>query len=219
MLEKTTNLIPKEIAGIRIPDSQLAVAATQLVQEFSPPYLFNHVVRTYIFAELLAKNSNTRYDSELLYLGSMFHDLGLTEKFNGNERFEVDGADAASNFLSQHNFPPEKITLVWDAIALHTSIGIVSRKQIEIAYVSLGAGVDVAGFGLDQISQEDLKVILKTFPRLGLKKAITNTFATIYQKKPLKALFSLAADIVRKEFHGVHLPDIYELIEAAPFEE
>jgi hypothetical protein len=211
--------LPKEVGGVKIPDSRLAQQATELAWEVSPEHLFNHVFRTYIFGALLADQSKAKYDSEMLYLGAIFHDLGLTEKYNGDHRFEVDGADAASDFLTEHNYPADKTAIVWDAIALHTSIGIVDRKQPEIAFVSLGAGVDIVGLKLDQISPSVLAEILAAYPRLGLKQAIMNGFSQIYRKKPQMAMFNIAAEFVRNDCQEIHLPTFRELVQAAPFNE
>src|SRR5262249_30148278 len=136
--------IAREVAGIRIPDSTLALDATEIVRAASSPSLFNHAVRTYLFGELLGRSMAYVYDSELLYLSAIMHDLGLTDTFAGQGRFEVDGADAAQTFLSARGVSQEKIALAWDAIALHTSAGIADRKQPQVALVHSGAAVDVA---------------------------------------------------------------------------
>jgi hypothetical protein len=67
--------------------------------EVSPQFLYHHCVRTFLFAELTGQRHMMKYDRELLYLGALMHELGLTERFYGNQRFEVDGADAARLFL------------------------------------------------------------------------------------------------------------------------
>jgi hypothetical protein len=111
--------------------------------EVSPTFLCHHCIRTFLFSDLLGQRDGLKCDRELLYLGAVMHDLGLTERFDGEQRFEVDGADAARAFVLEHGLSDEKAEVVWDAIALHTSIGIVSRKQPEMALVHLGASADV----------------------------------------------------------------------------
>ena len=128
--------IPREVAGVELPDSKLARDATDYVRELSAPVVFNHVLRTYVFGCVLGRAMNLKFDGELFYLGAVFHDLGQTERFMGKQRFEVDGADAAAEFLQDKGVPKESIEIVWDAVALHTSGGIVQRKRPEIALVS-----------------------------------------------------------------------------------
>ena len=91
--------LPTEVAGVKLPDSKLAREATDYVRGLSAPVVFNHVLRTYLFGELLGRAKKLNFDSELFYLGAVLHDLGQTERFMGKQRFEVDGADAAAAFL------------------------------------------------------------------------------------------------------------------------
>ena len=100
-----------------IPDSELAKKATQLVAEVSPKFLYHHCVRSYLFGDILGKRDGIKYDRELLYLGAVLHDLGLTKRFDGEQRFEVNGADAARAFILEHGLSDEKAEIVWDAIA------------------------------------------------------------------------------------------------------
>ena len=105
------------LVELSIPDSELAKKATQLVAEVSPQFLYHHCIRTFLFANLIGQRQEMKYDRELLYLGATMHDLGLTERFDGNQRFEVDGADAARAFLLQHGLPEDRAEVVWDALA------------------------------------------------------------------------------------------------------
>src|ERR1700745_3296990 len=112
----TPNLAPALI----IPDSLLAKEATALLREHSTELLFNHSIRVYLFAAEQGRQRNLRFDSELLYVAAAFHDLGLIKKFSSqNERFEVDGANAARQFLTAHNIAVDQVHNVWGAIALH----------------------------------------------------------------------------------------------------
>jgi HD superfamily phosphodiesterase len=113
------------IPGIMIPDSKLTREATELVRDTEPSLLFNHSTRVYCFASLAGKRRELEFDSELLYVAAMFHDMGLTPKYSSkSDRFEVDGANTARAFLRQHNIPELEIDTVWTAIALHTTPGI-----------------------------------------------------------------------------------------------
>ncbi len=215
----TTRPMPKEIAGIRIPDTRLAVEATELVREVSSPALFNHVVRTYIFGEQLGRTLGMRYDAELVYLAALMHDLGLTPAYIGPGRFEVDGADAAAHFLAEQGFAADKIALVWDAIALHSSSGIADRKQPEVVLVHLGAVVDVQGLQLDQIPAAVVEQTLATYPRLGFKKAFLEAIADVLRKKPETGYGNFMEHIGRRYLPEFQPPNVCDIIMAAPYPE
>ena len=127
------------IADIRIPDSKLAQEATQLIRDTEPPLLFHHSTRVYLWGALAGIRKNLKFDPELLYIGALFHDIGLTKQYSSaTERFEVDGANAARTFLKQHGVPETSIDVVWDTIALHTTPGIPQHKKPEVALVTQG---------------------------------------------------------------------------------
>lgn len=203
-----------------IPDSEIAKKATQLVAEVSPKVLYHHCVRTYLFGEIIGKRDGLKYDPELLYLGAVMHDLGLTEKFDrGKQRFEVDGADAAQAFVLEHGLAEEKAEIVWDAIALHTSIGIASRKQPEIALVHLGAGADVFGMRLEDIDPETVERVIDAYPRLGWNKAVKELIISQIKQKPQAVAFTWMADVGRCHLHGFACPTFEEVIRNSPFDE
>jgi hypothetical protein len=162
---------------------------------------------------------NLKFDVELFYLGAVFHDLGQTERFMGKQRFEVDGADAAAEFLQAKGVPKESIEVVWDAVALHTSGGIVERKRPEIALVSAGAGADVAGFGIDQLRREAVAQVIAVFPRPGFKKAYQKVMAEIVVRKPETAAGNFLAGIGERHVAGYKAPNFCDLINASPFAE
>ena len=211
--------IPREVAGVALPDSKLARDATDYVRELSAPIVFNHVLRTYVFGTLLGRAKNLKFDAELFYLGAVFHDLGQTERFMGKQRFEVDGADAAAEFLQDKGVPKESIEVVWDAVALHTSRGIVERKRPEIALVSAGAGVDVIGFGIDQLPRGAVEQVIAAFPRPGFKKAYQKVMAEIVARKPETAALNLLAQVGERHVAGYKAPNLCDLMNASAFED
>ena len=136
------------IEAIGLPDTHLCKQVTELVRDTEPELLFNHSSRVYYFAALTGLRRGLRFDRELLYVGAMFHDMGLTRQHSSQtERFEVDGANAAREFLRGHGVPAEAIRIVWDAIALHTTPGIPEHKEPEVALVTAGVELDVLGIG------------------------------------------------------------------------
>jgi hypothetical protein len=209
--------LPGEVAGVKLPDSKLARDATDYVRGLSAPLVFNHVLRTYLFGELLGRAKGLNFDSELFYLGAVLHDLGQTERFMGKQRFEVDGADAAAAFLKDRGISAELIEVVWDAVALHTSIGIVERKRPEISLVSAGAGADVVGFGVAQLPREAVAQVIAAFPRPGFKKAYQKVMAEIVARKPETAMGNFLAGVGERYLAGYKAPNFCDLMDAAPF--
>ena len=209
--------LPTEVAGVKLPDSKLAREATDYVRGLSAPLVFNHVLRTYLFGELLGRTKGLKFDRELFYLGAVLHDLGQTERFMGNQRFEVDGADAAAAFLEDKQVPTESIEVVWDAVALHTSIGIVHRKRPEIALVSAGAGADVVGFGVAQLPGDAVAQVIAAFPRPGFNKAYQKVMGEIVARKPETALENFLASVGERHVPGYKAPNFCDLMDAAPF--
>jgi hypothetical protein len=209
--------IPAEVAGVKLPDSKLARDATDFTRGLSAPVVFNHVLRTYLFGELLGRARKLKFDRELFYLGAVLHDLGQTERFMGKQRFEVDGADAAAEFLKGKGVPKGSIEVVWDAVALHTSFGIVQRKRPEIALVNAGAGADVVGFGIDQLPKEAVAQVIAAFPRPGFKKAYQKVLAEVVARKPETAAGNFLAAVGERHVPGYKAPHICDLMDAAPF--
>src|SRR3954462_3404435 len=127
-----------------IPDSLLAKEATDILREHSTDLLFNHSIRVYLFAAEQGRQQQLHFDPELLYVAAAFHDLGLIKKFSSEtERFEVDGANAARQFLTAHNISEDQVQTVWEAIALHTAPGIPQDMRPEIALLNSGVLLDV----------------------------------------------------------------------------
>src|SRR3569833_1261840 len=154
------------ISGVSIPDSKLAREATELVRDTESPLLFNHSTRVYYFGSLAGKRREIQFDPELLYIGAMFHDMGLTPRYSSTtERFEVDGANAARVFLQQHGIPEQDIYTVWTAIALHTTPGIPQHMHPVVALVTAGVEMDVLGLSYDEYPDEEREAVVRAFPR------------------------------------------------------
>lgn len=210
--------LPQAVAGVRIPDSCVARASVELVRTVSSETLYNHCVRTYLFAALALGKSAKKFDEELVFIASMLHDLGLVDAYmTENERFEVDGADAAVAFLQQWGLPEDQLETIWDAIALHTSIGIVTRKRPNIAAVSLGSGMDIGGIGLDQLDQAQISEVLLHFPRLGFKQEAVQNVLHICEKKPFSTLMTAFAEVGRRHNPLFPVPTLEDILLLAPF--
>ncbi|WP_118976713.1 HD domain-containing protein [Taibaiella koreensis] len=186
----------KSIAGIVIPDSAIARQATDLLQEHGTTFIYNHSLRVFLFASLNGQRNGLHYDPELLYISAVFHDLGLVPHYSSpDKRFEVDGANAARTFLDSHGLPKASLQLVWDAIALHTTIGVAEYKEPEVALLYAGVGLDVMGEGYEHLSRENREAIVGAFPRTGFKKEIIPTFFSGFKHKPGTTFGNIKADV------------------------
>ena len=200
------------------PDTSVCIAALELARNHSPPFLFNHVMRTYALGQTAGALQGTPYDEEMLFLGSVLHDLGLVETFIGEDRFEIDGADAASEFLSKQGYSDRKIAVIWDAIALHTTPGVPQRKQPEIALVQLGAGIDVGAIPCSLVTPESVEIILAEYPRLGFKKAFLEALGAVVRRKPMTGVINLMGDVGREQEH-LPIPGFCDVIMHSEFDE
>lgn len=188
----------QEIAGIKIPDSKLAKDAADLLREHGNDLLWNHSNRVFLFGAVNGQRAADKYDLELLYVSALFHDLGLTKTYSSPDlRFEVDGANAAREFLSHYDIPDESARLVWDAIALHTTPGIAEHKESEVALLFSGVGLDVMGDGFEEFPKDLREEIIKAFPRNNFKKEIIPAFYEGFKHKPETTFGNMKEDIVQ----------------------
>ncbi|WP_342332399.1 HD domain-containing protein [Pedobacter sp. FW305-3-2-15-E-R2A2] len=193
----------KSIAGISIPDSSIASQATELLLTHGTEFIYNHSLRVFLFASLNGKRNQINYDAELLYVSSVFHDLGLVPHYSSaDKRFEVDGANAARDFLKSHGLPAASQQLVWDTIALHTTIGIAEHKESEVALLYSGVGLDVMGEGYEHLSAENREAIVTAFPRNNFKEKIIPTFFDGFKHKTETTFGNIKADVC-----GYMIPD------------
>ncbi len=210
--------LPPKVAGIRLIDSDIARKATQLAQESSPPYLFNHAMRTFLFASLTGRAFKQNFDEELVFLACILHDLGLTDRFQGDAPFEIEGAEAARRFLKANSHPTQAIETVWDGIAMHAS-PIAHYKRPEIALVAEGAGADVLGADPTQVSKSDVDQIMNAFPRLGFKSAFVTNCADVVRKHPRGASRGFMRDIGQRHVPGFSPKNFCDLLDQAPYAE
>jgi len=188
----------QEIAGIKIPDSQLAKDAADILRMNGNDLLWNHSNRVFFFGAVNGEKAKQNYDLELLYVSALFHDLGLTKKYSSQDlRFEVDGANAARSFLQQYQIPQESIQLVWDAIALHTTPGVAEHKQSEVALLFHGVGLDVMGDGFKEFPEDLREEIIKAFPRNNFKKEIIPAFYEGFKHKPETTFGNMKEDVIQ----------------------
>jgi HD superfamily phosphodiesterase len=186
------------IDGVTIPDTQLAREITELVRDTESALLFHHSSRVYYFGALAGKQRDLLFDPELLYAGAMFHDMGLTPQHSSaTERFEVDGANAARDFLRSHGIDRAEVDTVWTAIALHTTAGIPQHMHPVVALVTAGVEMDVLGLTYNQYSAQERDAIVRAHPRSDhFKEDIIQTFYNGIRHKPETTFGNVKADVI-----------------------
>jgi len=189
---------PNSLAGVVIPDSKLAREVTELVRDTESALLFHHSSRVYYWGALTGKRRGLRFDPELLYAGAMFHDMGLTTAHaSADDRFEVDGANAARDFLQSHGIPERDIETVWTAIALHTTPRIPQHMHPVIALVTAGVEMDVLGIAFSDFTEAEREAVVRVHPRPGrFKEEIIQAFYDAIHLKPETTFGNVKADVL-----------------------
>jgi hypothetical protein len=201
-------------AGVTVPDTKLARDATELVRDSTTDLVYHHSRRVFWFASLQGRNRGLSFDPELLYIGAMFHDLGLNEQFRGSDRrFEVDSADEARRFLQGHGVPEDSIRRVWTAIALHTTPGIPQFMEPEVALVTAGVEYDVLGIGYQDVSDADRAEITALHPRPHFKRSILRAFTDGNAPKPGTTFGNVNADVLDRFVPGYQRANFVDIIE------
>lgn len=213
-----TTTLPS-IDGITIPDSQLAREVTELVRDTTSPLLFHHSSRVYYFGALAGKHRGLRFDPELLYTGAMFHDMGLTHKHSSpHERFEVDGANAARDFLRSRNIAQADIDTVWTAIALHTTPGIPQHMHPVVALVTAGVEMDVLGLTYHEYSDAEREAVVHAHPRPShFKEDIIQAFYDGIKHKPDTTFGNVKADVIKDKERGFTAGNFCSVIRHSPW--
>ena len=200
-----------------IPDSALSHAITEFVRDTESELLFNHSSRVYQFGALAGVHRGLRFDRELLYAGAMFHDLGLMPNHSSaDERFEVDGANAARDFLKEHGVPEADVYTVWTAIALHTTPGIPVHMHPVVALVTAGVEMDVLGLTYGQYSDAERELVVSAFPRTpDFKEDIIQAFYDGIRHKPDTTFGNVKADVIADKEAGFQKGNFCSVIRAS----
>lgn len=185
------------IAGVTVPDTAMVREATVVVLEAADDAVFNHSRRVFLWGMLQLQVMAREVDPELAYVGGLFHDLGLTTKYRtSGQRFEVDGADAAYDFLREHGRSHQDARDVWLGIALHTTPGIPMHLAPEVAVVSLGVETDVLGLNLDQITAQARGEVVRAHPRTDFKRKILQAFYEGMRDRPETTFGTMNDDVL-----------------------
>ncbi|WP_431968203.1 HD domain-containing protein [Actinacidiphila sp. bgisy160] len=208
------------IADIEVPGTRLVTEATELVRKAADPVVYHHSRRVYFWASMRGRNRGWDFDPELLYVGALFHDLGLTDAYaRTDQRFEIDGADEARRFLLEHGVPGDRARLVWEAIALHTTPEIPWHMAPEIALVTSGVEVDVLGIGYDEITPEEREAVVAVHPRPDFKNNILKEFTHGIAPRPDTTFGNVKADVLERFVPGFVRGNFVDTILRSPWAE
>lgn len=208
-----------DVAGWNIPDSDICSAALHLVTDVSPAFLTNHCIRSYLFGRELAAADGMRagidYDDELVFLSCVLHDLGITAYGGGDQRFELDGADAAARFLGERGVGDDAVRTVWETIALHTSVGLAHRFGPVHAVSHLGIALDINGFDKTKLPEGFAERVHTAWPRHDLGYAIAEAIADDTRANPKKAPPLTFPEHIHHLISGAPAPTFFDLIGAS----
>lgn len=220
MTDHASPALTSSAAGVAVPDTKLAAAATELVRDTASELIYHHSRRVFWFGSLQGARRGLSFDPELLYIGAMFHDLGLGERFrDSGRRFEVDSAEEARRFLHGHGVPEDSVRRVWTAIALHTTPGIPEFMEPEVALVTAGVEYDVLGIGYDDLTAEDRTEITALHPRPDFKRRILEAFTEGIAPKPETTFGNVKADVLEHFVPGYARGDFVDVIQNSPWAE
>lgn len=205
--------------GVGAPDSPLIAAAIEYARGLSEPYLFNHAMRSWRFAELIGRVKGIAFDREVVAVGTILHDIGLTSAVSGSNRFEVNGADAARSFVKAQGLSDRRAQIVWDLVALNSTPSLALHKEPEVAVGTMGIGLDYGGFGLDAVPSGDVDRILGEFPRLRMKERFSEACRRIVKERPETTQDNFLRDFGERFVPGYKAISTVDLLVNAPFEE
>ncbi|MFF8682657.1 HD domain-containing protein [Streptomyces sp. CA-100214] len=210
----------EKIAGVEIPDSALVREATELIRTTTPPLIFHHSRRVYLFGSLQAAALGLRPDPELLYVAALFHDTGLVPPYRGDDqRFEMDGADQARDFLLARGASASDAETVWTAVALHTTPEVPYKLAPEIAATTAGVETDVLGLNLGNLARGQIDEVTAAHPRPDFKRQILHAFTEGFRHRPATTFGTVNADVLEHFVPGFRRTDFVEVIEGSDWPE
>jgi hypothetical protein len=207
------------LAGVTVPDTPAISRAIEFARERSEPYLFNHAMRSWLFAVILAQLKQTTHDGEVLAVTTILHDIGLSESFDGPLRFEVEGANAARTFARNEGIDERRAQLIWDGVALNSTPSISLYKETEVALCTGGIGLDWGGFGYEAIPESQVAAIVEAFPRLEMKQRFTRAVCRIVETRPATTYDNFAGDFGERFVPGYKRVSTVDYLLNSPFKE
>jgi hypothetical protein len=185
-----------------LPDTELCNAAVEYARTVSDPFLFHHVMRSAILADSIGRRSGMKFDREVLCVSAVLHDLGLTKIAPVQVRFEIEGADLAKDFLAKKGMSERHLEIVWDAIALHTTAEIPSRKCSEVALCQIGIAADLGIAPPDAISDATVDEVLAAYPWLDMHESLPTALVGLFHRNPKAASSNAVAEACERRVSG-----------------
>jgi len=212
-------LATRLLAGISVPDTPLVSRAIEYARKNSEPYLFNHVMRSWLFAVSLARHGQAAHDAEVLAVATLLHDLGLEKAFSGPLRFEVEGANAARAFARGEGVDDRRARLIWDGVALNSTPSIALHMQGEVALCTAGIGLDWGGWGYEALTEVQMEEIVDAFPRLDMKRRFTRAVCRIAETRAETTYDNFARDFGERFVPGYKRISTVDYLLNSPFKE
>jgi hypothetical protein len=176
-------------------------------------------MRSWLFAETIGRIKGIDYDHEVVAIGTVLHDIGLTSGVSGPHRFEVNGADAAVSFIKGQGLSDRRAQLVWDLVALNSTPSLALHKEPEVAVGTMGIGLDYGGFGVEALPTGDLERIVGAFPRLGMKHRFAQACCRLVTAKPETSHDNFLRDFGERFVPGYKAVSTVDVLMNAPFDE
>jgi HD domain len=207
------------LAGVSVPDTSLVSRAIDFARQHSEPYLFNHVMRSWLFAVRLAQLDERPHDAEVLAVATVLHDVSLSGSVDRQLRFEVEGANVAREFARENGLDDRRAQLIWDSVALNSTPSIALYKETEVALCSAGTVLDWSGQGSDKLTNDQMAGILEAFPRLEMKRRFTDAVCRIVKTRPGTTYDNFARDFGERFEAGYKAPSTVDYLLNSPFGE
>jgi hypothetical protein len=209
----------RSLGGVPVPDTALISRAIEYARQHSEPYLFNHVMRSWLFAVCLAEQGKLAHDAEVLAVATVLHDLGLAKAFSGPLRFEVEGANAARRFAHGEGVDERRAQLIWDGVALNSTPSLGLYKEIEVSLCTRGIALDWGGWGYESLPAARIAEVVDAFPRLQMKERFARAVCSVVESRPATTYDNFASDFGERFVPGYKRPSTVDLLMNAPFRE
>jgi hypothetical protein len=213
------DIATRSIAGVLAPDTPLISRAIEYARLYSEPYLFNHVMRSWLFAVSIAEQSKVAHDAEVLAVAALLHDVGLAKAFSGPLRFEVEGANAARRFAQGEGVDERRAQLIWDGVALNSTPSIGLHKEIEVSLCTSGIGLDWGGWGYESLPASRIAEVVDAFPRLEMKQRFAHAVCWVVETRPTTTYDNFARDFGERFVPGYKRPSVVDVLMNSPFRE
>jgi hypothetical protein len=214
-----SDILTDSFAGVTVPESPLVDRAIEYARQKCEPYLFNHVMRSWLFAVRFGQKRGVAHDAEVVAVGTLLHDTTLNESFAGPRRFEVEAADLVMSFATEAGVDERRARLIWDIVALNSTPSIAFYKQPEVALATAGIALDAVGVQYDELPANEIEAILAEFPRLGLKDRFVRCFTHIAKACPETTYDNFVRDFGERFVPGYQAPSAVDWVMNAPFKE